>query len=74
VFRLDGAAARALHSDAQLGLLAADTVARLTEIGRNSYESAFRWYTGRWEPLPGSGNLPEVSARRGLACPLSRSK
>ena len=25
----------------------ADTVARLTEIGRNSYESAFRSHTGR---------------------------
>ncbi len=40
----------------------ADTVARLTEIGRNSYESAFRSHTGRWEPLPGTGDLADVTA------------
>ena len=34
-----------------------DTVARLTELGRNAYSSAFRSHTGRWEPLPGTGNL-----------------
>ena len=34
-----------------------DTVARLTELGRNSYSSAFRSHTGRWEPLPGTGDL-----------------
>ena len=34
-----------------------DTIARLTEFGRNSYSSAFRSHTGRWEPLPGTGNL-----------------
>lgn len=34
-----------------------DTVARLTELGRNAYSSAFRSHTGRWEPLPGSGDL-----------------
>jgi hypothetical protein len=34
-----------------------DTIARLTEIGRNTYSSAFRSHTGRWEPLPGSGDL-----------------
>lgn len=34
-----------------------DTIARLTEIGRNTYSAAFRSHTGRWEPLPGSGNL-----------------
>ena len=39
-----------------------DAVARLTEIGRNSYESAFRSHTGRWEPLPGTGTLPEITA------------
>lgn len=39
-----------------------DTMARLTEIARNSYESAFRSHTGRWEPLPGTGNLSEVTA------------
>ena len=33
------------------------TIARLTEIGRNAYSSAFRSHTGRWEPLPGSGDL-----------------
>jgi hypothetical protein len=34
-----------------------DTIARLTELGRNSYASAFRSHTGRWEPLPGTGDL-----------------
>src|ERR1019366_10315504 len=34
-----------------------DTSARLTEFARNSYSSAFRSHTGRWEPLPGSGDL-----------------
>ncbi len=34
-----------------------DTVARLTELGHNSYSSAFRSHTGRWEPLPGTGDL-----------------
>ncbi len=36
---------------------AVDTIARLTELGRNTYSSAFRSHTGRWEPLPGTGNL-----------------
>jgi hypothetical protein len=34
-----------------------DTIARLTELGRNSFSSAFRSHTGRWEPLPGTGDL-----------------
>ena len=34
-----------------------DTIARLTEFARNSYSSAFRSHTGRWETLPGSGDL-----------------
>jgi hypothetical protein len=34
-----------------------ETIARLTEMGRNAYSSAFRSHTGRWEPLPGSGDL-----------------
>jgi hypothetical protein len=34
-----------------------DTIARLTETGRNTYSSAFRSHTGRWEPLPGTGDL-----------------
>lgn len=34
-----------------------DTIARLTELGRNSYSSAFRSHTGRWEPLPGTSDL-----------------
>ena len=33
------------------------TIARLTELARNSYSSAFRSHTGRWEPLPGTGDL-----------------
>ena len=39
-----------------------DTVARLTEIGRNSFASAFRSHTGRWEPLPDIGTLPEITS------------
>src|ERR1700739_1315880 len=38
-----------------------DTIARLTELGRNSYASAFRSHTGRWEPLPGTGDLATVA-------------
>jgi len=34
-----------------------DTIARLTDLGRNTYSSAFRSHTGRWEPLPGTGDL-----------------
>lgn len=34
-----------------------DTIARLTELGRNTYSSAFRSHTGRWEPLPSTGTL-----------------
>ena len=34
-----------------------DTIARLTETGRNAYSSAFRSHSGRWEPLPGTGDL-----------------
>jgi len=34
-----------------------DTIARLTETGRNAYSLAFRSHTGRWEPLPGTGDL-----------------
>lgn len=38
-----------------------DTIARLTELGRNSYSAAFRSHTGRWEPLPGIGDLATVA-------------
>ena len=38
-----------------------DTIARLTELGRNSYSSAFRSHTGRWEPLPAMGDLATVA-------------
>jgi len=34
-----------------------DTIARLTALARNSYSSAFRSHTGRWEPLPSTGDL-----------------
>src|SRR4030095_4035184 len=34
-----------------------DTIARLTEVARNTFSSAFRSHTGRWEPLPGHGDL-----------------
>jgi hypothetical protein len=39
-----------------------DTIARLTETGRNAYSSAFRSHTGRWEPLPGNGDLATTAA------------
>ncbi|MEO8922055.1 MAG: hypothetical protein ABI330_04385 [Caldimonas sp.] len=39
----------------------AHTVARITEVARNTYSSAFRSHTGRWEPLPGRGNLAETA-------------
>ena len=29
-----------------------ETVARLTEVARNKYTTAFHSHTGRWEPLP----------------------
>ena len=38
-----------------------NTIARLTELARNSYSAAFRSHTGRWEPLPGSGDLATVA-------------
>ena len=38
-----------------------DTIARLTDLGRNSYGAAFRPHTGRWESLPGSGTLQEMA-------------
>ena len=34
-----------------------ETIARLTELARNSYSAAFRSHTGRWAPLPGIGDL-----------------
>jgi hypothetical protein len=37
------------------------TVARITEVARNTYASAFRSHTGRWEPLPGRANLAETA-------------
>ena len=39
----------------------ADTIARLTELARNSYSAAFRSHTGRWEPLPAMGDLATVA-------------
>jgi hypothetical protein len=36
-------------------------VARLTELGSNSYGAAFRSHSGRWEPLPDSGSLSEMA-------------
>jgi hypothetical protein len=44
-----------IHSDGDDDSV--DTIARLTELGRNSYSCAFRSHTGRWEPLPGIGDL-----------------
>lgn len=39
----------------------ADTIARITEVARNAYSSEFRSHTGRWEPLPSSGDLAETA-------------
>ncbi|MHB1199257.1 MAG: hypothetical protein ACYCZ6_06805 [Polaromonas sp.] len=39
-----------------------DTIARLTETARNTYSSAFRSHTGRWEPLPGTGDIATAAA------------
>ncbi|SAK99061.1 hypothetical protein AWB76_07640 [Caballeronia temeraria] len=36
-------------------------VARLTELGGNRFSAAFRSHTGRWEALPGTGSLDEMS-------------
>jgi hypothetical protein len=41
----------------------ADTVARLTEVGHNTYTAAFRSHTGRWEPLP----MPAADLQRTAA-------
>ncbi|WP_031404253.1 hypothetical protein [Thiomonas sp. FB-Cd] len=38
-----------------------DTVARLTQTGTNHYVAAFRTHSGRWEPLPASGNLRQTA-------------
>ena len=38
-----------------------ETIARLTELARNSYSAAFRSHTGQWEPLPGTGDLATVA-------------
>ncbi len=40
---------------------AVDTVARLTEVARNTYTAAFRSHTGRWEPLPATGDLANTA-------------
>lgn len=40
---------------------AVDTVARLTEVARNSYTAAFRSHTGRWEPLPIADDLKHAA-------------
>ena len=40
---------------------AVDTVARLTEVARNRYTAAFRSHTGRWEPLPVTGDLKHAA-------------
>ncbi len=39
----------------------ADTMARLTDLGGGAYAAAFHSFTGRWEPLPGTGPLKEMA-------------
>lgn len=36
------------------------TVARLSEISKSTFAAGFRSHSGRWEPLPGIGNLDEA--------------
>ncbi len=36
-------------------------VARLTQLGQNRYNAAFRSHSGRWEPLPGTASLEEMA-------------
>jgi len=36
------------------------TIARLTEIGGSTFAVGFRNHSGRWEPLPGTGDLDEA--------------
>lgn len=36
------------------------TVARLSEIGRSRFAAGFRNHSGRWEPLPGTGDLDQA--------------
>ncbi|MHB1248539.1 MAG: hypothetical protein ACYCZL_03900 [Polaromonas sp.] len=38
-----------------------DTIARLSETARNTYSAAFRSHTGRWEPLPASGDIASTA-------------
>lgn len=39
-----------------------EPTARLTSIGDDAFEAAFRNQSGRWEPLPGEGTLDEMAA------------
>jgi hypothetical protein len=39
----------------------ANTVARLTEAGSTTYTAAFRNHSGRWEPLPGHGDIAHMA-------------
>jgi hypothetical protein len=40
---------------------AEETVARLSEIRPNLYIAGFKTHKGKWEPLPGEGNLSEMA-------------
>jgi hypothetical protein len=37
------------------------TVARLTAVNSTDYIAAFRNHSGRWEPLPGQGDLANMA-------------
>jgi len=38
-----------------------DTIARLTDLGRDTYGAAFRPTSGRWETLPETGPMKEMA-------------
>lgn len=38
-----------------------ETIARLTTIQANLYHASFRTHNGRWEQLPGEGNLLDMT-------------
>jgi hypothetical protein len=38
-----------------------DPVARFTPLGNGRYGLSFRTHTGRWEPMPFMGDVPEIA-------------
>lgn len=60
----DQIAVRAHGSHLHIRLVEADmetVVARLTEIRTGKFAAAYRNHSGRWEPLPGVGQLEQAA-------------